>query len=307
MSTKSPEPGMEALETISELVSTAAKQLKSHSATVAAAFVSMNKQCEEHALRLSSALAPLQDFSDRLVSTLQVNQEALARWAQQGADLAQGIQRFLRELPEHMKTVCVALADEGWYIDGDFGAGACGDLLRAIRTGNKEWVNKQLVEDYTQRLSAVKAALFERYPDRAKILRAAFAAHERGEYELSVPVFLAQADGICYEVTRHFMFIKNNGKPAVAEYAESFGLDELHAAVLMPLRSAHAIGLSQRQRPKDFSGLNRHQVLHGESVDYDIELNSCKAISLLSYLEWVLHLDRKEAMETREALRKLEC
>ena len=305
MSTKVPDFGTEELESVSDLVSTAAKQLESHSATVAAAFVSMNKQGEELVLKLSRALSPLQEFSDRLVSALQANQEAIGRWVQQGADLAQDIQRFLRELPEHMKAACVALADEGWYIDGDFGAGACGDLLRAVRAGNKEWVNEQLVEDYTQRLPAVKASLFERYPDRAKILRAAFAAHERGEYELSVPVFLAQADGICYEVTKHFMFIKNNGKPAVAEYAESFGLDEFHAAVLMPLRSAHAIGLSQKQRPRGFSGLNRHQVLHGESVNYNTELNSCKAISLLSYLEWVLHLDRKEAIEAREALRKL--
>ena len=35
-------------------------------------------------------------------------------------------------------------------------------------------------------------------------------------------------------------------------------------------------------------GLNRHQVLHGESVDYGTEQNSLKAISLLSYLRWIL-------------------
>jgi len=306
MSAKGSEAGTDALKAVTELVSTAAKCLESHSATIAAEFLSMNKQSEELARRLSSALAPLHEFTDRLMSTLQVNQEAIARWAQQGAELVQNIQRFLRNLPEHMRTACAELADEGWYIDGDFGAGACGELVRAIRAGNREWVNGQLVEDYTQRLPAVKAALFERYPHRAKILRAAFAAHERGDYELSVPVFLAQADGICLEVTRHSMFIKNNGKPEVAKYTESFDLDELHAAVLTPLRGVHAIGLSQKERPKDFGGLNRHQVLHGESVNYDTELNSCKAISLLSYLEWVLHLDRRPAIDAREALRKLE-
>jgi hypothetical protein len=306
MSTKLPEPGIDALEAVSEMVSTAAKSLESHSESIAAAFSSMNKQSEELALRLSTALAPLREFSDRLTSTLQENQEVSARRAQQGAELVRGIQRFLRELPEHMRTACVELADEGWYIDGDFGAGACRDLVHAIRAGNRKWVNGQLMEDYTQRLPAVKIALYGRYPHRVKILRAAFAAHERGEYELSVPVFLAQADGICIEVTRHSLFIKNSGKPAVAEFAESFGLDEFHAAVLTPLIGVHAIGLSQKERPKDFSGLNRHQVLHGESVNYDTELNSCKAISLLSYLEWVLHLDRKPAIDGHEALRKLE-
>jgi hypothetical protein len=300
MSGKLPEAGMDALEAVSELVRTAAERLESHSETIAAAFSSMNKQGQELAYRLSSALAPLQEFSNRLASTLQVNQEAVARWAQQGAELARNIQRFLRELPEHMRAACKELADEGWYIDGDFGAGACGDLARAIRAGNREWANEQLVEDYTLRLPAIKAALFERYPHRAKILRAAFAAHERGEYELSVPVFLAQADGICLEVTRHSMFIKSNGKPEVAKYTESLNPEEFHDAVLTPLRGVHAIGLSQKERPKDFSGLNRHQVLHGETVTYDTELNSCKAISLLSYLEWVLHFDLKEAIDARE-------
>ena len=133
-------------------------------------------------------------------------------------------------------------------------------MVHAIRAGNREWVNGQLVEDYTQRLPAVKAALFERYPHSAKILRAAFAAHERGDYQLSVPVFLVQADGICFEVTGRSLFIKSNGKPAVAEFAERFGPDEFHAAVLTPLRGVHPIGQSQKERPKDFSGLNRHQV-----------------------------------------------
>jgi hypothetical protein len=51
-------------------------------------------------------------------------------------------------------------------IDGDFGAGAAGDLARGIRSGNYEWVNSQLVDDYKQRLRVIKAALFERYPNR---------------------------------------------------------------------------------------------------------------------------------------------
>ena len=34
--------------------------------------------------------------------------------------------------------------------------------------------------------------------------------------------------------------------------------------------------------------LNRHEVLHGESVDYGTEINSLKAISLLYYIASVL-------------------
>ena len=43
------------------------------------------------------------------------------------------------------------------------------------------------------------------------------------------------------------------------------------------------------ERGDPFVGLNRHQVLHGESVDYDTEQNSLKAISLLTYLRWIFN------------------
>ena len=38
---------------------------------------------------------------------------------------------------------------------------------------------------------------------------------------------------------------------------------------------------SEKERDSSFDALNRHQVLHGEAVDYAKEENSLKAISLL--------------------------
>mgnify|MGYP001564484260 CR=1 FL=1 len=37
-----------------------------------------------------------------------------------------------------------------------------------------------------------------------------------------------------------------------------------------------------------FSALNRHQVMHGESVNYGSEINSLKALSPLNYVAVVL-------------------
>ena len=46
--------------------------------------------------------------------------------------------------------------------------------------------------------------------------------------------------------------------------------------------------MARNERPGDFTELNRHQVLHGEVVDYGTEENSLKAISLLNYCATVL-------------------
>ena len=40
-----------------------------------------------------------------------------------------------------------------------------------------------------------------------------------------------------------------------------------------------------------FHEVYRHQVMHGESVDYDTEENSLKAVSLLSWLAVVLNYE----------------
>ena len=63
------------------------------------------------------------------------------------------------------------------------------------------------------------------------------------------------------------------------------------ANYLHPLEITLPLWMSEGDRAKGggpFAKLNRHQVLHGESVDYGTEENSLKAISLLNYLHWIL-------------------
>ena len=45
---------------------------------------------------------------------------------------------------------------------------------------------------------------------------------------------------------------------------------------------------TRKERGPGFFELNRHQVLHGESVNYGTETNSLKAISFLGYLSFIL-------------------
>jgi hypothetical protein len=296
MDEKLPQDKEESLAPTSKGRDDGPKQFEFASVSINAAIETFLKQNVGLAERIAHALAPFQEFFDRLSKSLELNREKIASGAQRALEVVQSIQAMAVGLPEHMRRCCSVLADHGWYADGDFGAGAAGDLAQAFETGNQDWANAELVADYKKRLPEIKTALFERYPHREKILNAAFAAHERGEYELSIPIFLIQADGICNDVTQRLMFVRDrkSGKPAVAQFAENFVSDNFHYAVLAPLTTVHSIASSEKDRSVDFDGLNRHQVLHGESLSYNTELNSFKAISLLSYLSWVLHMDRTD-------------
>ena len=123
------------------------------------------------------------------------------------------------------------------------------------------------------------------------MISAARRAHEAREYVLSVPVLLVQADGLCYDTIGVQLFKRKNVEPATAEYARSAGLGVFHAAVLAPLAESLPISAPKHERGDGFDQLNRHEVLHGESVDYDTEVNSLRAWSLLNYVGTVLSPD----------------
>ena len=77
---------------------------------------------------------------------------------------------------------------------------------------------------------------------------------------------------------------KDNTKPQTAKYVDQIEVETLLAAFLSPLASTLPINASKKQRESDFNQLNRHQVLHGESVGYGTKINSLKAISLINYV-----------------------
>lgn len=123
-------------------------------------------------------------------------------------------------------------------------------------------------------------------PSREQILRDALAAHDEGLYTLSIPVFLTQADGIgsgyfkiksLYTVSaENFRSIKSRFDQA--DQIMSMKHFNLMIGILTPLNA------SQKIRSVYSSPLNRHTVIHGESTDYGIKLNSLKCISWLYFV-----------------------
>jgi len=66
-------------------------------------------------------------------------------------------------------------------------------------------------------------------------------------------------------------------------FVEQVASDSYRAALLSPLAQTLPIGASEHERKEGFNELNRHMVLHGESLEYGSKTNSLKAISLVNY------------------------
>lgn len=193
--------------------------------------------------------------------------------------------------PANIQQAMLALGKIGWYLDKELPAEDAWRLGELASNGNASSVNLMLEQYFEERLDDIEREICKVVPMREKIIAAAFNAHRRAEYELSVPVLLAQSDGVCLDMTGSHYFLKDKKLPAPAKFVEKLQGD-FYKAWCTPLAVVLPIAASAKQRQlasaelddPSWIELNRHTVLHGESVDYGTRLNSLKAISLLNYL-----------------------
>lgn len=204
------------------------------------------------------------------------------------------IHKRINVLPPRTKRALLRLSQHGWYLDLDLPFSFLWDLENELESGKRQDVDNFLVQHYELTAEQIESRIAQSFPHRKRILAAAFDAHRRGDYELSVPIFIIQTDGICKETVNEHLFLKQNKKPRTSIYVDSIATDTFRAALLAPLASNLPITASSKDRDETFKELNRHTVLHGESIDYGSQINSCKAISLLHYVSAVLHLNELE-------------
>lgn len=191
------------------------------------------------------------------------------------------------DYPRRLREFLRMLSMHGWFLDLDMSIPELAELTAELDKGNVSDVNESLIERFQARSPVILRSLIERFPHRRHLFVSAFDAHGRGDYISSVPVFLAQTDGICKEQFKFHFFLKlkrDSTKPEAAQYVERLVVDSLTAALLSPLTMLSPIMFSSADRGPDFQELNRHSVLHGEAIDYGTLLNSCKAMSLLNYI-----------------------
>lgn len=201
----------------------------------------------------------------------------------EGAQLIAQFREAALKYPPIMKSSLITLADEGWYLDWTgMALNDPIDLAELCSEGKHTEAEAWLVEHYTGRLPEIEAELRKLFPNRAHILDQAFSAHRQGNFYLSVPAFLAQADGIYFEFHGENFFMTRDAKGKFS--AETKDHDELFKALTAPFSNTTSIRKTGKERGADFIYLNRHVVMHGESLDYGTEVKSLQAVSLLYYV-----------------------
>jgi hypothetical protein len=209
------------------------------------------------------------------------------------ADYIAQLQRALESDAVNMQAkarqIALDLASRGWYPDPDISMANMRKVVALYDNGGMSKADATFTRYYTKHNEKVEQEVVRAFPRRGKIITSAFWAHREQQFFLSVPVLLAQADGICVDELGGELFQRDRRtqKARAAQGLANAGPAE--AAFLAPLAEIIPVMASHSERAAlRADELFRHTVLHGESVDYGTETNSCKSISLLRYLAWLL-------------------
>lgn len=204
-----------------------------------------------------------------------------AQFYEAATKVAAGIKRINETLPENVRE----LARHGWFISWwHTPLPAINPVADLFRSGNEEEGNAQLCRHFTEIYGEITKDLLIQYPRRAPILRSAFDAHESGSFALSVPVFLAQADGIAREMLGVYVYTRQGKvRKAMREAIERINPSGIDEPILRLILEDLPLAASDNSLDFRADSLNRHAILHGIDLNYPTSLNSLKAISWLQY------------------------
>lgn len=199
--------------------------------------------------------------------------------------IGKSIKKATRELPE----AAASMSNHGWYFDWTMAVQDSLKLNNMIAEGKVDEADTLLQSYWRRKLPSIESELGQLFPNRARFISMARRCHDDGEYALSIPILLIQADGFCHDVAKASIFRReskgNDRRLLTATWVDKeAGANEFMKKLLRPFERKTPISFSKMERGEDLHGLYRHMILHGESTDYDTEQNSLKAWSFLYYV-----------------------
>lgn len=185
---------------------------------------------------------------------------------------------------EARKEDVIVMADNGWYPN----------WFTFFYTPETETnsIDELMCMHLDENWDDITQKILELCQNRTHILEVAFNLHKSGNYIASIPLFLAQADGICCESLKSFLFTGNETEEKIKELIDNGEIETsiLTDILLEPfkLKNHHNAGISKHSPQAKSKAPNRNGILHGHRrhMDYGTEINSLKCFSLLSFIAY---------------------
>jgi hypothetical protein len=245
---------------------------------------------------LQSYFGPLEELQRRLLATQEavralivpalefivehVTPERVAAWQAAGA--------WLEQMPVEFQD---ALRGTGVVMHPDF---TLNDVLAILRT--REYAGREAaagfvleLHDELLRSSWHREKLEGRWqlrPRRWKVMRQALQAHDQELYAASIPLCLAQAEGLIAELVNHKGRMNfERMRQYIRELAAS---DDMNSGLIASFASDVLLATFEHGQ-LTMPAFSRHAILHGGDCSYATRANSVRSII---WYDVLLHFDR---------------
>jgi hypothetical protein len=214
---------------------------------------------------------------------------SFSKFLKDNPDFFDNLRQFLEEfkdLPEKQRKLWSEAARLGWYLNGETSITVKSMVLKG-QTELDSYMIESLRADWPMLTKSILSA----HPERGPILECAFQLHTEGRYIASVPLFLAQADGICAQIIGAHLFTDSKQREAkLAEMSVNSDAFMVTLLGLLGLKTQFVAGIRSASPMKKSLAPNRNGILHGarKHLDYGTEINSFKAFSLLAFVVYIL-------------------
>ncbi len=197
-----------------------------------------------------------------------------------------------------------SFASRGWVAYWGLGIAAARGALEISDEGDID-AAEQFLADYYDRdvleegiASACASSIA--FGKRERLLRKAMEDHLEGRYHASVPVVLAQIDGIAIDLTGRYFFANRRIYTDHADHMTAVDTIAGHPSGLRAL--AEVLGEYRGQTTaQPLVTPYRHGVAHGRDLEYDTKLVSSKCFAaLLAVAEWAEKVERGKQFESPE-------
>lgn len=197
-------------------------------------------------------------------------------------DITRKYSKMFSESRENIKKIVAAqnpasysLSKYGWYISEMIPLSDLVDIHQLFEVGKIEEADTKMADHYRENYVQIIRRIISRHKDRKSIIEESSQAHKSQMYFASTILFISQADGICDGT----IFVRADKK------LSTIVKEQTPDIVYETLGKQSAIDEDTRITESSYySELNRHNVMHGLKFDYGTELNSLKALSLLSFV-----------------------
>ena len=209
----------------------------------------------------------------------------------------------LGEMDAKEERLCRLLAQRGWVISPSLPYIATQELLRIHDEDGIEALEATLIAHFDgDRLAENLDRCYDRpsFERRRHLFEQALTAHRRGDYGLSVPVWLSQTDGIVFEELQIDKVFSKNKRRYQRLQTELGGEEEFRDHLLNGLLAVlEALGdsVSNLVTPEQVSAeLRRHRILHGLDLEYGTERNSIQGVLILELFH--MYFDARDGRTT---------